>query len=83
VRIRKTPPELKWVLETNFCDIHVSVGPKRIILTSAIDNLIKGAAGQAVQNMNRLYGLDQTTGLLPVRDSNSLLNERIISLNDD
>jgi N-acetyl-gamma-glutamyl-phosphate reductase len=65
VRIRKTPPEIKWVLGTNFCDINAAVGPCRIILTSAIDNLIKGAAGQAVQNMNRLYGLDQTTGLLP------------------
>lgn len=64
VRIRNTPPELKWVLGTNFCDIHASVGPRRIILTSAIDNLIKGASGQAVQNMNRLYGLDQTAGLL-------------------
>jgi N-acetyl-gamma-glutamyl-phosphate reductase len=75
VRIRKTPPELKWVLGTNFCDIHVSVGPKRIILTSAIDNLIKGAAGQAVQNMNRLYSFDQTTGLLPSRNSIPLLYE--------
>ncbi|HEY4755010.1 MAG TPA: N-acetyl-gamma-glutamyl-phosphate reductase [Ignavibacteriaceae bacterium] len=69
VRIRKTPPELKWVLETNFCDINASVGPRRIILTSAIDNLIKGASGQAVQNMNRLYGLDQTAGLLSQRYS--------------
>ncbi|NWF90285.1 MAG: hypothetical protein HXY50_12605 [Ignavibacteriaceae bacterium] len=69
VRIRKTPPEIKWVLGTNFCDIHASVGPSRIILTSTIDNLIKGAAGQAVQNMNRLYGFDQTTGLIPSNNS--------------
>lgn len=81
VRIRKTPPELKWVLETNFCDIHASVGPCRIILTSAIDNLIKGAAGQAVQNMNKLYGLDQTTGLLPNRELISLLSEKINNSN--
>jgi len=75
VRIRKSPPEIKWVLGTNFCDIHASVGPSRIILTSAIDNLIKGAAGQAVQNMNRLYVLDQTTGLLPLRNFVPLLFE--------
>lgn len=75
VRIRKTPPEIKWVLGTNFCDINAAVGPRRIILTSAIDNLIKGAAGQAVQNMNKLYGLDQTTGLLPIRNSIPLLYE--------
>lgn len=68
VRIRKVPPEIKWVLGTNFCDIHASVGPNRIILASAIDNLIKGASGQAVQNMNRLYGFDQTTGLLVSRN---------------
>ena len=72
IRIRKTPPEIKWVLGTNFCDIHASVGPGRIILTSAIDNLIKGAAGQAVQNMNRIYGLDQTTGLLQSNKSMQL-----------
>ena len=72
IRIRKTPPEIKWVLGTNFCDIHASVGPGRIILTSAIDNLIKGAAGQAVQNMNRIYGLDQTTGLLQSNQSMQL-----------
>jgi N-acetyl-gamma-glutamyl-phosphate reductase len=75
VRIRKTPPEIKWVLGTNFCDIHASVGPRRIILTSVIDNLIKGAAGQAVQNMNRLLGLDQTIGLLPNNLSLELLIE--------
>ena len=81
VRIRKTPPEIKWVLGTNFCDIHASVGPRRIILTSAIDNLIKGAAGQAVQNMNKLYGLDQTTGLLPNRHSAYLLYDKINNSN--
>jgi len=75
VRIRKTPPEIKWMLGTNFCDIHASIGPKRIILASAIDNLIKGAAGQAVQNMNRLYGLDQTTGLLPSKQTLQLFLE--------
>jgi N-acetyl-gamma-glutamyl-phosphate reductase len=75
IRIRKTPPEIKWVLNSNYCDIHAAVGPSRIILTSAIDNLIKGATGQAVQNMNKLYGLDQTTGLLPRKQSIPLILE--------
>lgn len=64
VRIRKTTPEIRWVLNSNYCDIHLSVGPERIIIISSIDNLIKGASGQAVQNMNLLYNLDPTTGLL-------------------
>ncbi len=50
---------------TNFCDIglHMDMENQRLILTSAIDNLVKGAAGQAVQNMNIMLGLDETTGL--------------------
>ena len=46
---------------TNFCDIAAS---GRAVLVSVIDNLVKGAAGQAVQNMNVMLGLDETTGLL-------------------
>jgi N-acetyl-gamma-glutamyl-phosphate reductase len=50
---------------TNFCDIgvHVDRAANRMVLTSAIDNLVKGAAGQAVQNMNIMLGLEETAGL--------------------
>jgi len=63
IRLRKTPPELKWVVETNYCDINVSVRNNSVIITSALDNLIKGAAGQAVQNLNNIYGWNSSTGL--------------------
>ena len=51
---------------TNFCDIgwKVDEASGRVILVSVIDNLLKGAAGQAVQNFNLLVGLDERTGLL-------------------
>jgi len=60
-----TLPEIKHVAHTNFCDIgwRVDEGTGRIILASVIDNLLKGAAGQGVQNFNLLVGLDETTGL--------------------
>lgn len=64
VRLRNTPPDLTWVTGTNFCDINVSVKDKIVVITSAIDNLIKGAAGQAVQNMNKLYNWNEKLGLL-------------------
>ena len=50
---------------SNYCDIHVRLDPRtnRATIVSAIDNLVKGAAGQAIQNMNVQFGLDQTTGL--------------------
>ncbi|MDJ0785092.1 MAG: N-acetyl-gamma-glutamyl-phosphate reductase [Desulfosarcinaceae bacterium] len=53
---------------TNFCDIAIFVDAHtgRVVLLSAIDNLVKGAAGQAVQNMNLMLGLSETAGLLPV-----------------
>jgi N-acetyl-gamma-glutamyl-phosphate reductase len=58
-------PEIKHVAHTNFCDIGWRVDPSgRIILVSVIDNLLKGASGQAVQNMNVMLGLDEATGLL-------------------
>ncbi len=61
-----TQPELSKVNHTNFCDIHCSLGPdgRRLVVISCIDNLVKGAAGQAVQNMNLMFGLDETAGLL-------------------
>ncbi len=64
VRMRNTPPELKWVVNTNFCDINISAKDKTVIITSTIDNLIKGASGQAIQNMNKMYGWEETLGLL-------------------
>ena len=58
-------PETRFVKCSNFADIGFVVDErtKRVIVVSAIDNLIKGAAGQAVQNMNILFGLDEKTGL--------------------
>ena len=54
------------VLSSNFCDIGLKVDSRnqRLIITSALDNLIKGASGQAVQNMNIMLGLDEKTGLM-------------------
>jgi N-acetyl-gamma-glutamyl-phosphate reductase len=58
-------PDTIHVKGTNFCDIGFKLDERteRLILISAIDNLVKGAAGQAVQNMNIMLGLDETTGL--------------------
>lgn len=60
-----TLPEIKHVAYTNFCDIgwRVDEATGRVILVSVIDNLLKGAAGQGVQNFNLLIGIDETTGL--------------------
>lgn len=58
-------PELKSVVHTNLCDIgmEMSSDKKLLVITSAIDNLVKGAAGQAIQNMNIMYGFEETEGL--------------------
>lgn len=58
-------PETKWVKGSNFCDIGFTIDKRtnRIIVVGAIDNLVKGAAGQAVQNMNILFNIDEKTGL--------------------
>lgn len=68
VRMRKTPPNILWVKGTNFCDINVSVNDKTIVITSTIDNLIKGAAGQAIQNMNKMFGWDAKLGITKKED---------------
>jgi N-acetyl-gamma-glutamyl-phosphate reductase len=58
-------PEIKHVAHTNFCDIGWRVDPSgRAIVVAVLDNLVKGASGQAVQNMNVMLGLPETTGLL-------------------
>ena len=64
VRIVDGSPDINWVKTTNFCDIGFATRGKQIVVFSAIDNLVKGAAGQAVQNMNLMAGLDEKTGLL-------------------
>jgi N-acetyl-gamma-glutamyl-phosphate reductase len=58
-------PDLQSVTRTNFCDIGVVADPStgRAVIVAAIDNLVKGAAGQAVQNLNLLFGIDETAGL--------------------
>ena len=59
-------PEIKHVAHSNFCDIgwRVDEGRGRLVMVAVLDNLMKGAAGQAVQNLNILLGLDERTGLL-------------------
>ncbi len=64
VRIVDGSPDINWVKNTNFCDIGAFSDGNRIVIFSAIDNLVKGAAGQAVQNMNLMFGLIETTGLM-------------------
>lgn len=66
VRVTDSIPATKNVAHTNFCDISVRMNRGRIVVFSAIDNLIKGASGVAVQNMNLMLGWDQRLGLLPV-----------------
>jgi N-acetyl-gamma-glutamyl-phosphate reductase len=65
VRVVDQPPLLKHVRGSNYCDVHVTYDERtnKIITVSTIDNLMKGAAGQAVQNMNIIFGLIESTGL--------------------
>ena len=65
VRVKEQMPQIKDVVRTNFCDIGLTILPrtKQLVLTSVIDNLVKGAAGQAIQNMNIMFHLPQQQGL--------------------
>ncbi len=63
VRCCDQQPALKQVVNTNMCFVTTEVADGMCIVTTVIDNLLKGAAGQAVQNMNVLFGLDEETGL--------------------
>ncbi|MBI4212862.1 MAG: N-acetyl-gamma-glutamyl-phosphate reductase [Chloroflexi bacterium] len=65
VRVVEEPPATKYTWGSNFCFICPRLSPQtgRLIVTSAIDNLVKGAAGQAVQNMNLMSGYEETLGL--------------------
>ncbi len=66
VRVRDTMTEIRHVVHTNFCDVHIASITKKGSLTiiTALDNLLKGAAGQAIQNMNLMLGINEETGLL-------------------
>lgn len=55
--------DLKQVVNTNKCLVHIDIFENKVLVTSCIDNLLKGAVGQAVQNMNIMFGLDETSGL--------------------
>ena len=64
VRLCAGPPGVKDVAGTNYCHIYPTCVKGRIVVFSAIDNLVKGASGQAVQNMNIIFGLEETLGLM-------------------
>ena len=65
VKVIEAPPGVRDVRDTNLCLVHaVSLAPRRVAVFAAIDNLWKGAAGQAIQNLNLMLGLDETEGLL-------------------
>jgi N-acetyl-gamma-glutamyl-phosphate reductase len=64
VRVVDHLPQTKNVAFTNFCDVTVRIAKGRIMLLAVLDNLVKGAAGVAVQNFNLMCGFDETTGLL-------------------
>jgi N-acetyl-gamma-glutamyl-phosphate reductase common form len=64
VRLTTASPDINWVKTTNFCDIGFATRANQLVVFTAIDNLVKGAAGQAVQNMNLMAGLDEKTGLI-------------------
>lgn len=61
-------PETRWVEGSNFVDVNFKIDERtnRVVMMGAMDNLVKGAAGQAVQNMNLMFGFDETEGLLGV-----------------
>jgi N-acetyl-gamma-glutamyl-phosphate reductase len=66
IELTDSPPGVRDVRDTNMCRIHATVEPAtgRVLVFAAIDNLWKGAAGQAVQDLNLMLGLDETAGLL-------------------
>ena len=64
VQIRTDAPRVKDVVGTNYCHVFVTAVKGRIISFSAIDNIVKGASGQAIQNMNVAFGLQETLGLI-------------------
>ncbi len=63
-QVAEEPISLKQVVNTNQCHLHLYKHNDTLLITSAIDNLLKGASGQAVQNMNLMFGFEETEGLL-------------------
>ena len=68
VHIVDQPPHTKWTYGSNDCFIYptVDIRTGRLIVISCLDNLVKGASGQAIQNANRLYGLPETCGIASI-----------------
>lgn len=64
VQVCNDSPQLKDVAGTNYCHVYPAVAKGRIVCFSAIDNLVKGAAGQAIQNLNIMYAFDEAEGLI-------------------
>ncbi|MBN1124296.1 MAG: N-acetyl-gamma-glutamyl-phosphate reductase [Sedimentisphaerales bacterium] len=64
VQVLDTPPAVKNVARTNFCHVFPTIAKGKVVCFSTLDNLVKGASGQAIQNMNIVFGLDETMGLL-------------------
>jgi|688.fasta_scaffold04615_15 N-acetyl-gamma-glutamyl-phosphate reductase len=64
IRFRAAPPRLVDVVGTNFCDISFALRGKQLVVMAALDNLGKGMVGAALQNLNLMFGLPETTGLL-------------------
>ena len=64
VRVTDTPPQTKQTTGSNMCLVYPTVDEQagRLVVVSCLDNLMKGAAGQAVQNMNLMFGLPETMG---------------------
>ena len=65
VRVTDAPPQSKQTTGSNFCLVHATVDEPagRLVVVSCLDNLIKGAAGQAIQNMNLMFDLPEAAGL--------------------
>jgi N-acetyl-gamma-glutamyl-phosphate reductase len=59
--------DLKQVVNTNKCLIHLEKHGKKLVIHSTLDNFIKGASGQAVQNMNLMFGIEETEGLIKAK----------------
>jgi N-acetyl-gamma-glutamyl-phosphate reductase len=64
IRLVDGSPDINWVKNTNFVDIGWAASGDAVIVFVALDNLVKGGAGQAVQNMNLMFGIEERTGLV-------------------
>jgi N-acetyl-gamma-glutamyl-phosphate reductase len=79
VRIKQQVPQIKDVAFTNFCDIGFAVEKRtnKLVIVSVLDNLLKGAAGQAMQNMNIMLGLPETEGFFLPSFSKTIMKEHV------